>query len=157
MDELKRTGAFLRDQLSNYLLHAVDVFPYTATPGLNASFAAVPAGGAVSAMRALLEVWVASAEREHERLVNAYDACLVVARYAFAPENWCDRRLFLMLLLRQAAADKSDLPEPLLRRISELCDALVRINDIPQDIPPEFRYWAEQVVPEGTLPPDRQP
>jgi len=157
MDELKRTGTFLRDQPFNDLLHAVDVFPYSATPGLNTSFAAVPADGAVSAMHALLEVWVASAEREHERLVNAYDACLVVARYAFAPDNWCDRRLFLMLLLRQAAADKSDLPEPLLRRISELCDALVRVNVIPQDIPPEFRYWAEQVVPEGTLPPDRQP
>jgi hypothetical protein len=111
----------------------------------------------MSAMRALLEVWVASAERAHDRLVDAYDAGLVVARWAFGPENWWDRGFFLTLLLRQAAADKADLPEPLLRRIAELCDELVRISEIPQDVSPEFRYWAEQVVAQGILPPDRQP
>ena len=158
MDDLKRTGAFLHDQLSDHLVHPVEVLPYAASaPGLSASFAALPAGGAMSAMRALLEVWVASAERAHDRLVDAYDAGLVVARWAFGPENWRDRGFFLTLLLRQAAADKADLPEPLLRRIAELCDELVRISEIPQDVSPEFRYWAEQVVAQGILPPDRQP
>lgn len=44
--DMRRTGAFLNDQLTNDLLHAVDAFPHTQTSGLVAAFASTHDGEA---------------------------------------------------------------------------------------------------------------
>jgi hypothetical protein len=145
--DMRRTGAFLNDQLTNDLLHAVDAFPHTQTSGLVAAFASTHDGEAASAVRALIDVLLASADGDNDRLIDAYDRCLGIARWAFAPDNWTDREQFLRLMLRQATADRARLPATLLDRMAERYSDLVRMGELPKDADAQISIWAQQVIP----------
>jgi hypothetical protein len=135
------------DQLTDDLLHAVDAFPHTQTAGLVATFASTHDGEAASAVRTLIDVWLASADGDNDRLIDAYDCCLGIARWAYAPDNWTDSEQFLCLMLRQATADRARLPDTLLDRMAEWYSELVRIGELPGDIDARVRFWAQQVIP----------
>ncbi|GAA3061114.1 hypothetical protein GCM10010464_26860 [Pseudonocardia yunnanensis] len=139
---MTRTVAFLRDQPTDHLLHAVEAFPHLERYGLLSSFASTRHGEAVSAVHALIDVWFASADGDSDRLIHTYDRCLGVARWAFAPDNWQDREQFLRLLLRQATADRHNLPDALLDRMAMWYAELIQIGELPEDVAGRLQIWA---------------
>jgi len=120
--------------------------------GFAGSFALVAPGRSVSAARALLELWTASAARRPERLAAAYETCLAVVVAAFHRDDWWNTERFLTLLLRQAAADLAELPGELLERLLDVCMAYVRDGERRVQPAAELRYWAEHVFGPGSLP-----
>jgi hypothetical protein len=116
------------------------------------SFVLVAEGRSLSAARALLELWTASAERRPDDLVASYEVCTTVVVWAFAPEDWWNRERFLTLLLRQAAADLADLPDELVKAMRDACATLHRDRSIRAEPSSELRHWAERPFGPGFLP-----
>ena len=102
-----------------------------------------------SAVRGLVELWLASADGSVDRLTEAYDRCFGIARWAFAPDNHQDREQFILLVLRQAAADLAILPTDLRSRMEAWYADLVQIGELPYPHGREERlyFWARQVIP----------
>jgi hypothetical protein len=160
--QLAMTSSFLNDRLSGLLLHALEwlegplVHPLAA--GLSGSFVLVESGTAVSAARALLDLWWAStAEGDTGRLVAAYEVCLAVGAAAFDPQDWWNSERFLTLLLRQADADRALLPDDLVRRLASLCRYKLVAGEIRAEPEAGLRYWAARVLGPDVLPAPPEP
>jgi NACHT N-terminal Helical domain 7 len=145
-NHLQLTGAFLHDQLTNHLLHAIDAIPIGQHGFVNSYASTRRTGEATSAIHALTELWLASAEGNRDRLAEAYDHCLSVGRWAFGPGNWSDRELFVLLVLRQAAADQDSFPQALRTRMAEWYGDLVQRGELPHASEEPLHRWAQQVI-----------
>ena len=118
---------FICDENDDALVHALEPLAEELGVAINTfhSYGSDPEH-AVSAVNALLTLWLTSAKGDtQDKLVAAYENCLNITIYGFAPFESGTRDLFRMLVLHQLAADQRRLPQDWLDSAIERIQAAV--------------------------------
>jgi hypothetical protein len=147
----RRTTAILQDRLTGYLYHVVEALeePIGRERGhdyaLAGAFAMTGPGTAKSAGRALLDLWIASAqasgpEPDLDGLAQAYRDCLAI-RNAFPPNDWWNRNRFFRLVIRQIVTDAPLLSRELLMTTEEETTAMADGRELRPDRDPVLTHW----------------
>ena len=137
-EEVKQENYFLCDVIQDAVTHALDQFAATLSTTIM-TFAGYWDDRCVSAAHALLRLWVACGmQSDTAELTSAYDDCIDIALYAFAPFDTETEARYRDLILRQLGHDKNHLPGVWRERTRQRLEA--------ERQRPDKAEWAERVI-----------